>query len=466
MRQLSIICFFCTLALPGCTIFGLSPHDTAPMNSTDLAIKHVYKMPKKMEPHQTRLNDPQLYQLISLALADAPDMRSANARVMRARQLAQGAYAALWPSATLNGDLQRQHFSFQGTVPPPFNELVVNKLNAANIAMNFNYEIDFWGKNKEALASRLSEAYAAQMDCNETRLVLSSAITTTYFELQNNIIQQQLAKKNVRLQQQLSDIVVDRAKQGIESDIPVKTAISNAQIARLSVEDYKRAEMQSRHQLAVLTGKNPFNTKIDPAKFTYDKKQLVLPAIMPANLLAQRPDIASARALTEAAAHQINIAKTAFYPNVNLRGLLSAESLYFSNFFNLSFQTEGIKAAVDLPVFDAGTRRANLGVKYSEYEIAVNQYNKSILNALRQATDQISAMQTLDKQVQDQTQALNGIEANYKLFQSRYNQGIIDYVQLIEIKQLLLQQKAVLRTLQTRQKQAFVALLTALGDEV
>jgi outer membrane protein TolC len=77
-----------------------------------------------------------------------------------------------------------------------------------------------------------------------------------------------------------------------------------------------------------------------------------------------------------------------------------------------------------------------------------------------------SSLQTLNKQIGDQNKALNAIEANYQLFRSRYKQGIIDYVQLIEIKQLLLQQKAMLYNLQTRQKQAFVALLAALGGEV
>jgi len=464
LRALLITSLFSTFVLTGCALYANAQSDTVQINSADLAVKHVYTIPKQTKEHLTR--DPQLQQLISIALADSPDMRSAKERVIRARQLAQGADAALWPSAYSSGYLQKQHFSFQGTVPPLFNNLIFTNENAANIALNFNYEIDFWGKNRETLASRLSEAYAAQMDLQETQLVLSAAVATTYFALQNNILQQNLAKENAHLQQQLANIIVDRAKQGIESDIPVKTAIASSNTALLAIETYQREDMQSRHQLAVLLGKNPFNTKIDTAKFTYHKEQLALPAIIPANLLAKRPDVAAACALAAAAAHQINVAKSAFYPNVNLQGLLSANSLYFSKFFNLSFQTEGIKAAVDLPVFDAGARRANLGVKYAEYQLAVNQYNKSILNALQQVTDQLSTLQTLRKQILAQTEVLSTTAANYKLFYSRYKQGIIDYVQLIAVKQLLLQQKATLYSLQTQQKQTFVALLAALGSEI
>lgn len=349
---------------------------------------------------------------------------------------------------------------------PPFNEIVFNKARIANLGLNFNYELDFWGKNRETFAGRLNEAFAANMDLAETRLVLSSTVASTYFELQNDIIQQQLAKENVRLLKELEDIVLDRAKQGIQSDIPLKTAISNTQAARLSIEDYKRMELQSRHQLAVLLGKNPFNTQINTEKFSYNKKQLALPEVISTNVLARRPDIAASRALTEAAAHQINVARAAFFPDINLSGILNLQSFYFTRFFHVALQTEGVKAALSLPIFDAGARRANLGTKYAEFELAVNQYNQTILNALQEVTNQMAALKTLGQQIQDQTKALDTTLSNYKLFRSSYTAGIIDYVQVLEIKQLLVQQRATLYGLQTRQKQAFVALLAALGGEV
>ncbi|MGC1182571.1 efflux transporter outer membrane subunit [Legionella sp.] len=468
MRAHIITSLFCASALTGCKLHHIIHSETSQINATDLVVKHVYKVPKKnnLNNQLTRFNDPQLHQLITIALIDAPDIGSAKARVMRARQVVKGAYSTLWPSATLDGYLEKYHFSFQGTVPPPFNELIFNKASIADLALNFNYELDFWGKNRETVASRLNETFAAQMDLEETRLILSSTVATTYFELQNDIIQQQLAKENVRILKELEDIVLARTKQGIESDIPLKTAISTTEAARLSVQDYKRTEMQTRHQLAILLGKNPFNTQIETKKFNYNKKQLVLPAVISSNILVQRPDIAASRALAEAAAHQINVARAAFFPDINLSGILSLQSFYFSRFFNVSLQTEGIKAALSLPIFDAGARRANLGIKQAEFELTINQYNQTILNALQEISDHMSELQTLDKQIQDQAKALNTTEANYKLYRASYNSGIIDYVQLLEIKQVLVQQKATLYSLQTRQKQAFVALLAALGGEI
>ncbi|VEB35029.1 efflux transporter outer membrane subunit [Legionella cherrii] len=468
MRSFFVICALITLTLTGCSLFGEVHTNTEPLHAADLAIKHRYKLPKNIKSiHYLKpLIDPQLKQLVSVALADSPDMRSAEARVQQAQQLAKIAYSSLWPFIDSSGYLEKAYFPIHGKVPPPINSIKVDQANIADIGLKFNYELDFWGKNRENLASKVSEAFAAQMDLAETRLILSTAVATTYFDIQNNIIQQRLAKENARLLKQLADIIVGREQQGIESNIPVKTALANAQAATLSIEDYKRAELQSRHQLAVLMGKNPLNTQIETAAFVYNKKQLLLPAVIPANILAQRPDIASARALTEAAAHQVNVAKTAFFPNINLKGLLSLQSIYFTKAFNIWLQNDNVSAAFDLPIFDAGARKANLGANYAQYELAVSQYNQTILNSLQQVSDQLSALKTLDAQITAQNQALNYTESNYKLLQARYTQGIIDYTQLIELKQLLVQEKAILYNLQTRQKQAFVALLAALGGEL
>lgn len=467
MRKIIITCLLSALTITGCSLFGEIQTNTKPMHMDDLSVKHIYKIPKnKSRAYFKYFNDSQLDQLVSVALLDAPNINSAKIRVTRAQQLTKIAYSTLWPAMNLNGYVDKAYFPIHGTLPPDIRPFLVDQANIEDIGFKFNYELDFWGKNRATLASKVSETYAAQMELAETRLMLSTAVATTYFDIQNNMILQRLARENVRLLKQLADIILDREKQGIESNIPVKTALANYQTAILSVEDYKRAEIQSRHQLAVLMGKNPFTTQIEIVTFRYDKRQLILPKIIPANILAQRPDIASARALTESAAHQIHVAKTAFFPNINLRGLLSLQSIYFNQAFNIWLQNDHASAAFDLPVFDAGARRANLGVSYAQYELSVNQYNQTILHALQQVSDQLAALKTLNTQITAQNQALNNIESNYKLFRARYTQGIIDYTQLIEIKQLLIQKKAILQQLQTRQKQAFIALLAALGGEL
>jgi outer membrane protein TolC len=126
-------------------------------------------------------------------------------------------------------------------------------------------------------------------------------------------------------------------------------------------------------------------------------------------------------------------------------------------------QNNAVTAAVDLPIFDAGARRANLGVKFAEYDLAVNDYNQTILTALREVADQLAILKSLNSRINAQDLAVKASEQQYKLYHSRYDHGIADMLQLLENKQLLLQQQAILVDLQARHYQATVTLLKALG---
>lgn len=436
-----------------------------PIRVQDPGISARYKIPDTVG-NRTVFKDPQLEQLLVVALQDNLTMQQAANRVRKARELVYKARSLFWPSVDLSGSVAEDHFHFQGKVPAPMNEFLFNQANISNAALQFNYELDLWGKNRALFAIRLNESFAAKMDAAQTRLLIGALVSTAFFDLQNNVAQLQLATENVRIASELEAIVFDRSQRGVESDIPVKTAITTTQSAKLTLENYKGAVQQSIHQLAILMGKNPFNTQIDITPFRYNAKQLTLPAVVPANLLGQRPDIIATRARAQAAAHQIKVAKTAFYPNINLSGVLSVQSLYFTRLFHIAFETEGAKAALELPIFDAGARKANLNVAFAEFDLAVNTYNQTILHALQETADEIVLLNTLQKQINSQTKAFNAARQNYRLFQARYQHGIIDYVQLLEIKQVVIQQEALLKTLQTRQKQAFVHFLAATGKEV
>jgi NodT family efflux transporter outer membrane factor (OMF) lipoprotein len=453
------------MLMTGCFLQGKT---VTQINIYDLTTSHVYKIPdrKTYKNCLKKWDDPQLHQLVSLALTDNPDIRIALGRIAVANQMVNKAYSVFFPSVDLKSSIAQDHFSFQGKVPAPFNELLFNKATISDVELQFNYELDLWGKNRAIFASKLNESFAAKMDLEETRLILTALIASSYFQLQNNLAQQRLAKENVSISKELEAIVLDRAKQGVESDIPVKTAISNTQAAILALENYKLAERQALHQLAALIGKSPLNTKIEVMPFNYSFKRRLIPKIIPANILGQRPDIVATRARAQSAAHQIKIAKTAFLPNINLSGILSFQSFYFSKLFHIAFETEGVKAALELPIFDAGARRANLGARYAEFDIAVAQYNKTIINALKEVADQISTLTILRKQIYSQAKSLSATEGNYRIFQQRYKEGVIDYVQLLEIKKELLERKGVLIQLQTQSKQAVIALLAALGSEI
>lgn len=458
-----LLYIFCVFGLTGCVNYAGMKSRSVPLNTAALTTPHVYPLAAKNNTHfnwWARFHDPQLNQLMQVALSDSPTLQIAASRLIGAEQLAQGAKANLWPSIDASGYLQRERFSYFGLVPPPFNG---KTFNIGEVGLNFNYDLDFWGKYRQTLAAKVSEACAAQADLAEARLLISTRVASVYFQLQYNLAERRIAEAIVQQRKAVKAIISTRSKRSIVSDIPLKAADADVQSAIITVNRFKQAEMLSRHQLAVLLGKNPLQTQIVTPSFAYQHVKLTLPSRLPAHLLAARPDIAAARERAKAAAHEINVAKAFFFPDINLTALFSYQTVGLGHFFDVKSQNNLIGGAVDLPIFDAGARRANLGVKYAEYDVAVNQYNQTILTALREVADQLSILTALNADLRAQREGLAATTRNYRLTSSRYSHGIVDYMQVLSIKQNVLQQQATQVDLQARQLLATVAMIKALG---
>lgn len=467
MRVLFVYFLCLGATLTGCVNYsGVEKNKWRPWHATHLSTPHTYCTAKTKMPATAhvdwwaRFNNPQLNALIDIALTDSPNMHTAAARLRAAQQVAASTEALLWPYTDMSGYRQRQRFSKTGLIPPPFNGLT---FNIAELGLNFNYEFDFWGKNKQLLAASVSAAYAAEADVAAARLIVAASVAQVYFQLQSNLAALRIARTSVQQQQELLKITQTRIQHHIESDLPLQAAIHNAQNAKLSEMELQQTIAALQHQLAVLLGKNPENTTFHLEELNFKHTVITIPASLPANLLAHRPDIIASRLRAEAAAHQINVAKARFFPNINLNGLFSYQSIHPSLLFKHSNQNNAATLAFDLPIFDAGARRANLGLRYAEYDEAVSTYNQTILVALRDVTDQLATLRVLDKELETQRQNLAATRRNQSLIHAQFQHGIVGYAQVLNAQELCLQQQAKHIQLQTRYLQALVALIAALG---
>lgn len=459
--------FFSMISLAGCVNYVGLKSDAKPYDANTLSAHHVYSYSKKSTAFKqanwwNKFHDPQLNELIQTALSDSPDMLVAQSRVNLARHVAETAGATLWPSISLDGSVSREHYTNNGLIPPPFNNQTISY---GYLGLNFQYELDFWGKNRQTLAARCGEARAAEADAAESRIIISTAVASTYFQLQSAIVELQTAEAILRQRQALARIVVYRTSHEIESDIPLTTASAEEQIAEITVMRYKQDVLTSRHQLAALLGKNPFTTQIKLRPFVYNERVLSLPHFVPMNLLGRRPDITASRWRVEAANHQINVAKARFYPDLNLTAFLSYQSIGLNQLFNKDSADNNIQGAFDLPIFDANARRGNLKTRFAEYDVAVNNYNQTILSALRDVADQMSILYTVKSQQASQARVLNQTKKTYALTQSRYRHGIIDYSQLLEVQGNLLNQQLAQIQLQASHVLTMVAMMKALGGD-
>ncbi|MHA7166415.1 TolC family protein, partial [Burkholderia pseudomallei] len=190
-----------------------------------------------------------------------------------------------------------------------------------------------------------------------------------------------------------------------------------------------------------------------------------LPSALPAELLGRRPDIVAARWMVDAQARGIDVAKAAFYPNVDLIASLGgfAVSAPFATFLRAMNGGWSAGPALTLPIFEGGRLRAQLGVASAGYDQAVEHYNQTIVGALKDIADNVVRLHSLDSQQKDAARAVSLTRRSYDLSHAGFSRGLTDYVNvLIAQSQLLTAQENQTR-IEAARLAAHASLMVALG---
>jgi NodT family efflux transporter outer membrane factor (OMF) lipoprotein len=410
----------------------------------------------------TMFGDTKLDALMQQALAGNPSLRAAEARVRSARALADAARSSLYPTLDLNASANRERLSANDIYPPPFGGSWVNQ---GRTTLDFNYEFDFWGKHRNELNAALGDARATAADAAQAKLVLAAAVAQSYFQLQSDLASLTVTRDTLAKREGLRELNSVRTSRGLEVAIAVRQSDQQVASSRVDVSAGEAAVDIDRHQLAALLGLGPDAAlDIQPALHTYDKA-LAFPANLPADLLARRPDIAAQRFRLEAAAAQIGATKADFFPNVDLTAFIgfAATSVSGLNLFTSASRTAGVGPALHLPIFDAGRLRANLRGRYGAYDAAVEQYNQTLLDALRQVADQIAGVRAVKQQLAQQAAALAAADDAHRLTLDRYRAGLTNYLDVLVNEERLLTERMNQVRLQGRNLALAVDMIRALG---
>ena len=190
---------------------------------------------------------------------------------------------------------------------------------------------------------------------------------------------------------------------------------------------------------------------------------VALPSSLPAELLGRRPDIVAARWRVEAASKNIVAGKTNFYPNLNLSAAAGAESLLGDAMFGSASRFFNIAPTISLPLFDGGRLRADLDARDADYDLAVAQYNKSLVRALGDVSDNIGQLRAMEGQIQARQRATDVVQQSFNTVTQRYGSGIGNYLDVLTIEQQLLQSQRQLADLNAERIDLSIQLMQALG---
>jgi NodT family efflux transporter outer membrane factor (OMF) lipoprotein len=404
--------------------------------------------------------DPQLDALVAEALAGSPTLAVARSRIAQAEAVAEAAGAARMPTLAAGATADRQRYSENGIFPPP---IAGSTLTTGAVAMNFNYEFDFWGRERAALDAALSRARAAAVEGEAARLALAVAVVQAYVELEHQYALQDVAEASRKQREQVRDLTQSRVGAGLETKVELRQSASQVFAARTEVAAAEERVALLRDQLAALLGQGP------DRGFAIARPQLAagaatgLPADLPAQLLGRRPDIVAERLRVEAAGRDIAAARARFYPSVNLGAMVGLQSVGLDLLRKSGSRVFDVNGGISLPLFDGGRLRANLSLQDAAYDEAVEQYNATLVGALRDVADQINSWRAIDRQDEEQKQALSEAEEAYRLAMLRYQEGLSSYLTVLTVESQVLAQRRLAADLRARRLGASIGLARALG---
>lgn len=403
--------------------------------------------------------DAQLDALVDEALAGSPNIAAARARLSRAQAAIATAESADKPQINASLDATRQKFSANYIYPSPLGGSVQE---VGLLQLSGSWEIDFFGKNRAALDSALGSSNAAAAEVDAARILLASNVARGYIQWARLNDQLAVAKRTLAQRDETLRLVHDRVSAGLDTRLELRQSEGGLPEARQQIEALDEQIAIARHALDALVARPDATQSLAPPSLVSLHAVALQPNI-PADLLGRRADIAAARWRVEAATGDVAGAKTLFYPNVSLTAFVGMQSLGFDNLLKSDSVLGGVGPAIRLPIFEGGRLRANLRGKAADLDAAIESYNASVLDAVRDAADQVSSAQSVARQQAQQREAQAAAEGAYDIAVQRYRAGLGNYLNVLTAESTVLAQRRQAVDLAARALEAQVGLARALG---
>ena len=455
------------LAVGGCAQLPQSEHILSMKTAADFPVANAFAATTSADgiwPDERwwqTYQDEQLNALIDEALRDAPDINVAAARVARAEAFTQVKNAATQPQVSANASITEQKMSYNYLTTKSMTPAGWNDYGRAT--MDVSWELDFWGKNRAALAAATSQAAASHAEYAQARLTLAAAIASQYADLAQLFVLRDTLQRSVEIRQKTVQMFADRFEHGMET----KGGLSEAKVRLIGAEAELLANEEQiglqRYRIAALLGAGPDRALAIMRPTVNLRVPAGLPAEIATNLLGRRPDIVAARLQAEASAHSIDQKKAEFYPNINLSAFIGVQSLDLNMLSKSGSATGSIGPAISLPIFTAGRLQGELRSATASYNEAVANYQRTISQALQEVASAGLSQQALGTQLAKSKQGVDAATDAYRVAKNRYQGGLANYLEVLSAEDSLLVNLRALTTLEARAFTLDVAMKRALG---
>ncbi|MTV39692.1 efflux transporter outer membrane subunit [Duganella radicis] len=394
--------------------------------------------------------DPLLNLMAESIEVNNQNVAAAVASYAQARALVAEQRASLFPSVDLNGSATR---SGGGGNTQTANQYRAN--------IGASWEPDVWGKLRAGVGNATASLQASAADLAAARLSAQGELATNYFSLRQTDAEKALLDATVEGYQRVLQITQNRFDAGIAAKSDLLQAQTQLASARIDQITLVRQRATLEHAIAVLLGKAASDFTLAPAEW-----KIVVPDVptgVPSTLLQRRPDIAAAERRVAAANQQIGIARSAYFPSLNLTGSYGYGAASTGGLFNASNNLWSLGLSAAQTLFDAGATRARVSGAEAARDQAIATYRQTVLTAFADVENQLTATRTLAQQQDLRKAASEAADQVEVQMLNRYRAGQVSYSDVVTAQQTALSARRSLVQAQADRQTTAIALIQSLG---
>jgi NodT family efflux transporter outer membrane factor (OMF) lipoprotein len=437
---------------------------------------------EKIDPRWWEVfHDPELTSLESRVAGANLDVRTATIRLAESRYSLGITRAGLFPVADANGSWTYQKLSKEGALsilpggsqtptasqnngatlgpqatqanglggngaPPasasqaPGNSSLFAPFSLFQYGFDASWEIDFWGHVRRTIESGEASLQASAEDQRNTLLQSLAEMARDYVQLRGVQRSIEITENNLRTAQQSLRLTQERALGGVTTELDVANAAAQVETNASQIPNLQAQETQLINAIAFLLGQAPGSLQAElSAPHPIPPVPPTIAVGLPSELLRRRPDIREAEAQLHVATANVGVAVANFYPQVTLSGSASIQATMFKDLGSWAQANQwSFGPSVTLPIFQGGQLRATLELRQAQQQEAAISYQRTVLNALREVDDALSAYDAEQRTRNRLQQAVLQNRRAVSLAQDRYQQGVADFLQVLVAEQALL----------------------------
>jgi NodT family efflux transporter outer membrane factor (OMF) lipoprotein len=406
----------------------------------------------------TIFQDPQLNALEQQVNVGNQNLKAAQAQFQEARATLRYYRADYYPTVTAGPSADRTRVSANS----PTNSILRGATyNDFVLPFDFSYQADVWGRVRKNVESYREQAQASAADLATVNLSMHADLALDYFQARSLDAEEQLLNSTVKEYKQALELNESRFQGGIASEVDVEQAKTQLQTTRAEAIDVGVLRAQYEHAVAILIGKPPAEFILPPLPLTAPPPHL--PVAVPSELLERRPDIAAAERRVASANAQIGVAKSAYYPLINLGAAGGFESSAITTLMNGPSGLWSIGLSAVETVFDGGRRHALNDQARASYDYQVAAYREDVLTGFQQVEDSLAAVRILEGEATVQDEAVAAAERSLDLSVTRYKGGVTSYLEVITAQSAALADEVTAVNILGRRMADTVLLIQALG---